>query len=82
MMIATAVFLAFVLNGNPIVKQFGVGTAVAIIIYATLVRCVLLPATLSLFGKASWYMPRWLDRIMPKISIEGDRYFEELEASK
>ncbi|MEI6663629.1 MAG: MMPL family transporter [Actinomycetes bacterium] len=80
--IMTAVFLAFVLNGNPIVKQFGVGTAVAIIIYATLVRCVLLPATLSLFGKASWYMPRWLDRIMPKISIEGDRYFEELEASK
>ena len=80
--IMTAVFLAFVLNGNPIVKQFGVGTAVAIIIYATLVRCVLLPATLSLFGKASWYMPRWLDRIMPKISIEGDSYFEELEASK
>ena len=79
-LIMTAVFLAFVINGNPIVKQFGVGTAVAIIIYATLVRCVLLPATMSLFGKATWYMPHWLDRILPNISIEGDQYFEALEA--
>ena len=79
-LIMTAVFLAFVINGNPIVKQFGVGTAVAIIIYATLVRCVLLPATMSLFGKATWYMPHWLDRLLPNISIEGDQYFEALEA--
>ncbi len=77
--IMTTVFLAFVLNGNPIVKQFGVGTAFAIIIYATLVRCVLLPATMSLFGKWCWYMPGWLDRLMPSISIEGDLYFEELD---
>lgn len=79
-LIMTAVFLAFVINGNPIVKQFGVGTAVAIIIYATLVRCVLLPATMSLFGKATWYMPHWLDRLLPNISIEGDQYFENLKA--
>ena len=77
-LIMTAVFLAFVLNGNPIVKQFGVGTAVAIIIYATLVRCVLLPALVSLCGKGTWYMPHWLDRILPNISIEGDQYFEQL----
>ncbi len=55
--IMVSVFLAFVLNGNPIVKQFGVGTAFAIIIYATLVRCVLLPATMSLFGRWGWYLP-------------------------
>lgn len=79
-LIMTAVFLAFVLNGNPIVKQFGVGTAVAIIIYATLVRCVLLPALVSLCGKGTWYMPHWLDRILPNISIEGDQYFEQLAA--
>ena len=64
----------------PIVKQFGVGTAVAIIIYATLVRCVLLPALVSLCGKGTWYMPHWLDRILPNISIEGDQYFEDLAA--
>ena len=79
-LIMTCVFLAFVINGNPIVKEFGVGTAAAIIIYATIVRCVLLPATMSLFGKATWYMPHWLDRILPNISIEGDQYFEELAA--
>ena len=77
--IMVSVFLAFVLNGNPIVKQFGVGTAFAIIIYATLVRCVLLPATMSIFGKWGWFMPGWLDRIIPSISIEGDQYFEELD---
>jgi RND superfamily putative drug exporter len=81
-LIMITVFLAFVLNGNPIVKQFGVGTAVAIVIYATLVRCVLLPATMSLFGKGCWYLPRWLDRIMPGISIEGDQYFEQPEADR
>lgn len=79
-LIMTAVFLAFVFNGNPIVKQFGVGTAVAIIIYATLVRCVLLPAVVALFGNGAWYMPHWLDRLLPNISIEGDRYFEDLTA--
>ena len=79
-LIMTAVFLAFVINGNPIVKQFGVGTAVAIIIYATVVRCVLLPATMSLFGKGTWFMPHWLDKILPNISIEGDQYFEDLAA--
>ncbi|MCX6386495.1 MAG: MMPL family transporter [Solirubrobacterales bacterium] len=79
-LIMIAVFLAFVINGNPIVKQFGVGTAVAITIYATVVRCVLLPALMSLFGKACWYMPVWLDRIIPKLSIEGDKYFDDLAA--
>jgi len=44
------------------------------------VRCVLLPATMSLFGKGTWYMPHWLDRILPNISIEGDKYFEDLAA--
>ena len=80
--IMTTVFLAFVLNGNPIVKQFGVGTAVAIVIYASLVRCVLLPATMSFFGKGCWYMPHWLDRILPRISIEGDQYFEQADSKK
>jgi RND superfamily putative drug exporter len=79
-LIMTCVFLAFVINGNPIVKQFGVGAAFAIIIYATIIRCVLLPATMSFFGKATWYMPHWLDKILPNISIEGDQYFDELAA--
>jgi RND superfamily putative drug exporter len=81
-LIMTAVFLAFVINGNPIVKQFGVGTAVAIIIYATLIRCVLLPAVIAVFGRWAWYMPGWLDRLLPNLSIEGDQYFESKAAER
>ncbi len=80
-LIMICVFAAFIVNGNPIIKQFGVGTAVAVLIYASLVRCVLVPATMSLLGKAGWYMPRWLDRLLPNFSIEGDSYFAERDAA-
>jgi putative drug exporter of the RND superfamily len=69
------VFGSFVLNGDPTVKQFGVGLAVAVILDATIVRCLLVPALMVLTGKANWYMPRWLDRILPRISIEGAEFF-------
>ena len=70
------VFGSFVLNGDPTVKQFGVGLAVAVILDATVVRCLLVPALMVLVGKANWYLPRWVDRILPHISIEGAEYFE------
>jgi putative drug exporter of the RND superfamily len=71
------VFGSFVLNGDPTVKQFGIGLAVAVILDATVVRCLLVPALMVLVGKANWYLPRWVDRILPHISIEGAEYFEE-----
>jgi RND superfamily putative drug exporter len=71
------VFGSFVLNGDPTVKQFGVGLAVAVILDATVVRCLLVPALMILMGKINWYMPRWLDRAVPHISIEGAEYFEQ-----
>ncbi len=70
------VFGSFVLNGDPTVKQFGVGLAVAVILDATVVRCLLVPALMVMVGKANWYLPRWVDRILPHISIEGAEYFE------
>jgi RND superfamily putative drug exporter len=73
--IMVCVFTSFVLNGNPIVKEFGVGLAVAIAIDATLVRCLLVPAVMVLLGKRMWWLPAWLDRIVPHISIEGEDYF-------
>jgi putative drug exporter of the RND superfamily len=69
------VFGSFVLNGDPTVKQFGVGLAVAVILDATVVRCLLVPALMLLMGKVNWYMPRWLDRIVPHMSIEGAEFF-------
>jgi RND superfamily putative drug exporter len=64
------VFLAFVPNPNPTVKMFGLGLAVAVAVDATIVRLVLVPATMELLGSANWWLPRWLDRILPKIEIE------------
>jgi RND superfamily putative drug exporter len=74
-LIMVCVFTSFILNGDPTVKQFGVGLAVAIAIDATIVRCLLVPAVMVVLGKAAWWLPRWLDRILPRISIEGEDYF-------
>ena len=69
------VFGSFVLNGDPTVKQFGIGLAVAVILDATVVRCLLVPALMVILGKANWYMPRWLGAVLPHINIEGAGYF-------
>jgi RND superfamily putative drug exporter len=79
-LIMVCVFTSFVLNGDPIVKEFGVGLAVAIAIDATVVRCLLVPAVMTLLGKHAWWMPRWLDRVLPRISIEGNSYFAARDA--
>jgi putative drug exporter of the RND superfamily len=70
------VFGGFVLNGDPTVKQFGIGLAVAVILDATVVRCLLVPARMVMLGKHTWYLPRWLGRILPRVSIEGTEYFQ------
>jgi putative drug exporter of the RND superfamily len=79
--IMVCVFTSFVLNGNPIVKEFGVGLAVAIAIDSTLVRCLLVPAVMVLLGRWAWWMPRRLGRIVPHISIEGEDYFATRDAA-
>jgi putative drug exporter of the RND superfamily len=79
-LIMVFVFSSFVLNGNAIVKQFGVGLAVAIAIDATVVRCLAVPAIMALFGKAAWWLPRGVDRMLPRISIEGGDYFAARDA--
>jgi putative drug exporter of the RND superfamily len=79
--IMVCVFTSFVLNGNPIVKEFGVGLAVAIAIDSTLVRCLLVPAVMVLLGKRAWWLPRRLDRFLPHISVEGEDYFAKRDAA-
>ena len=76
-MIMVSVFLAFVINGDPTVKQFGLGMAAAVAVDATVVRCVLVPAIMALLGSAGWWMPAWLERVTPKFSIEGNEWFAE-----
>ena len=74
------VFGSFVLNGDPTVKQFGIGLAVAVLLDATIVRCLLVPALMVLMGRANWYLPRWVDRLLPRLSIEGAEYFQARDA--
>jgi RND superfamily putative drug exporter len=69
-LIMISVFLSFVGNPDPTVKMFGVGLAVAVFVDATIVRLVLVPATMELLGSANWWLPHWLDRVLPKIQIE------------
>ena len=59
------------LGDDPTGKLFGVGLAVAVFLDATLVRMVLVPATMSLVGRANWWLPTWLDRILPHLDLEG-----------
>ncbi|WP_169988906.1 MMPL family transporter [Microbispora sp. H10836] len=70
-LIMVAVFTAFIAYPDPLVKVFGVGLAVAITVDATLIRGFLVPATMVLLGRLNWWIPRWLDRILPNLSIEG-----------
>jgi putative drug exporter of the RND superfamily len=75
-LIMVFVFGSFVLNGDPTIKQFGIGLAVAVVLDATVVRCLLVPALMLLMGKVNWWMPKWLERIVPHVSIEGAEFFE------
>jgi putative drug exporter of the RND superfamily len=81
-LIMVCVFSSFILNGNAVVKEFGVGLAAAIAIDATIVRCLFVPAIMTLMGRLAWWLPRPIDRFLPKISIEGGEYFAEQDAKR
>jgi RND superfamily putative drug exporter len=78
--IMVCVFTSFVLSGNPVVKEFGVGLAVAIAIDSTVVRCLLVPAVMVLLGKRAWWLPAWMEKLLPHVSIEGEEYFAKRDA--
>jgi RND superfamily putative drug exporter len=64
------VFTAFILSADRIPKEFGLLLAVAILTDALIVRMTLVPSLLTLLGEKSWYLPRWLDRLLPSLTIE------------
>jgi putative drug exporter of the RND superfamily len=73
--IMVAVFLGFASESDVVVKMLGLGMAVAILMDATVVRMVLVPATMSMLGRLNWWLPAWLDRVLPVIDVEpvGDQ---------
>ena len=72
-MIMVVVFAIFALTGVPQIKEIGVGLAVAIALDATVVRLVLVPATMELMGDWNWWLPKWLDRILPRRRLRVGR---------
>ena len=70
-LIMVCVFGSFILGDATTVKLFGLGLATAILVDATVVRMVLVPATMELLGDRNWWFPRWLDRIIPRLHVEA-----------
>lgn len=70
-LIMVAVFAGFAADSGVVVKMIGVGMATAIAVDATVIRMVLVPATMSLMGRANWWLPRWLDRALPRVDPHG-----------
>ena len=70
-LIMISVFAGFALSPDPTVKMFGLGLATAVLVDATIVRVVLVPATMRLLGDWNWWLPGWLDRLLPRVDIEA-----------
>ncbi len=80
--IMTGVFVAFGLSDFITLRQLGIGLAVAVVIDATIVRLVLLPAVMRLFGMSTWWLPEWLDERLPVLDVEGSEFEHEAEAMR
>jgi RND superfamily putative drug exporter len=80
-LIMICVFLSFVFGSEPAVKMVGLGLSTAVFVDATIVRMVLVPSTMRLMGDANWWVPKWLDKRLPNVHLEGEGALppEELE---
>jgi putative drug exporter of the RND superfamily len=79
-LIMSGVFLGFVTASDVISKMFGLGLGLAILIDVLIVRMVIAPAVVTLLGDRAWWLPAWLDRILPNVSLEGRRPEETVDA--
>jgi RND superfamily putative drug exporter len=71
-LIMILVFGSFILGGERVIKEFGIGLAGGILVDAVFIRMAIVPSIMILFGKANWWLPAWLDRILPKVSVDAD----------
>jgi RND superfamily putative drug exporter len=72
-----AVFLSFVGSPVPSLKMLGLGLATAILIDAAVIRMVLVPAAMALLGDANWWLPSWLDRVLPRLTVDEPHAVDE-----
>jgi putative drug exporter of the RND superfamily len=71
-LIMILVFGSFILGGERVIKEFGLGLAAGILMDALIIRMAIVPALMFLFGRANWWFPRWLDRILPRLSVDPE----------
>jgi len=70
-LIMISVFLGFVTSADPIVKMMGIGLATAVAVDATIVRMALVPSVMAIVGDPNWWLPKWLDRLLPRLDLEA-----------
>ena len=71
-LIMILVFGSFILGGQRVIKEFGVGLAAGILVDAIFIRMAIVPSLMMLFGKANWWFPAWLDRLLPRLAVDAD----------
>jgi RND superfamily putative drug exporter len=71
-LIMILVFGSFVLGGERVIKEFGVGLAAGILVDAVFIRMAIVPSLMVMFGKWNWWLPGWLDRVLPKLAVDAD----------
>ncbi|GAA1810147.1 MMPL family transporter [Planosporangium flavigriseum] len=78
-LIMMSVFFGFMLGPEAIIKSIGFGLGIAVLFDAIVVRMVLVPAVMTLIGRAAWWLPRWLDRALPNVDVEGEKLLQHLD---
>jgi RND superfamily putative drug exporter len=81
-LIMISVFGGFVLIDDPIIKSVGFALAVGVAVDAFVVRMTIVPAVISLLGRSAWWLPKWLDRVLPNVDIEGEKLRRRLEPAQ
>ncbi|MFD3479752.1 MMPL family transporter [Streptomyces sp. NPDC058695] len=79
--IMISVFSGFIMENNDMIKMMGFGLAIAVFFDAFVVRMAIVPAVLALLGKSAWWLPRWLDKILPNVDVEGEKLHKTLAPS-
>jgi putative drug exporter of the RND superfamily len=79
-LIMMAVFSGFIGAGDPMIKMIGFGMAIAVMFDAFVVRMAIVPAVLTLLGKRAWWLPRWLDRVLPRVDLDGEALSQQAPA--
>ena len=75
-----SVFAGFVFSNEAIIKSIGFALSFGVLVDAFVVRMTLVPAVMSLLGARAWWLPGWLDRLLPNIDVEGEKLLQALEA--